>query len=162
MKLKRFAAISIPVILLTGVYLQSGAQQRKQVRKFHKPTAITYLNNGIISDKDSVSVTQFDSLIARPLLVKDSTGKVFTAHSFSFIYVSRGVYSDSTGRPIILSDYLYSPSTGGILPEYWRKGLIPQVKAGDSAIFSDVRYFADTSVNATLLYSNTIKLIISQ
>lgn len=161
MTTKRKVSYSLAILFLIGIYFQTQAQQRNAASRIHKPNAETYLSGGQIGDKDSVSVSRFDSLLAQPLLVKDSLGQLFPVHSFGFIYVNRGVYSDSTGHPIILSDYLYSTSIDGLLPDYWRKGLISQVKAGDSAIFTDIRYFADTTSNAPLLYGNTMKLFIT-
>lgn len=158
---KRIIGITLAGFSLLGIYFQTAAQQRGRAPKIHYPTAVTYLSGGQISDKSTVSVSLFDSLVAQSLLVKDSLGRVFPVHSFSLMYVSRGLYSDSTGHPVILSDYLYSASSNGVLPAYWINGLIPQVKAGDSAIFMDVRYYSDTSKNAALQYGNTMKLIIT-
>lgn len=129
-----------------------------------KATAQSFLNGGQIGDRDTITVALFDSLISHNLVVKDSAGELLPVASYNFVYVNRGVYADSTGKPIIKSDYLYTVSDSGTLPKYWEKALIPQVKAGDTAIFTDVRYYgrsADSTKPASLLYGNTLRLILT-
>jgi len=145
--------------MLSGGFLW--AQQQKTLPK---ATAQSFLNGGRFGNLDTISVAVFDSLISRNLVVKDSAGNLLPVVSYNFVYVNRGVYADMTGKPIIKSDYLYTTSDKGTLPDYWEKALLPQVKAGDTAIFTDIRYHGrrmDTTKPAPLLYGNTMRLILT-
>lgn len=159
---KRFLILVLLFIFISAFFHDTDAQKLdKHAVKIHPGTAFTYLNGGKYGNKDTVPVSQFDSLLSRPLIVKDSQGREYPVHSFSIIYMNRGAYVDSTGRPIILSTPLFSASENGLLPPFWVKGLIPQVKAGDTAIFTDIRYInPNTLPKATLQYGTTMHLIL--
>ncbi|HET8572264.1 MAG TPA: hypothetical protein VFL76_00205 [Edaphocola sp.] len=150
-------------LILAGM-LCCGFAWAQQQKALPRATAQSFLNGGRIGNLDTVPVALFDSLISRNLVVKDSAGNLLPVASYNFVYVNRGVYADSTGRPVIKSDYLYTVSDNGTLPGYWKKALIPQVKAGDTAIFTDIRYYGhptDSTKPAPLLYGNTLRLILT-
>lgn len=156
---KKFTLAVIAVIICFGIYSEAKAQKQKKEPKVHKPTAVSYLSGGQIGNGDSVSVSQFKSLLSQKLIVKDSLGRTFPVQSFNFIYINRGVYADSTGRPVILSDYLYSNSTNGLLPDFWKKGLLPQIKPGDTAIFSNIRYYPITTDTKAQIDSSIVAIV---
>lgn len=159
MKIKSLSFFFIVAGMLMAVVAR--AQQKKPLPK---ATAKSFLYGGEIGNEDTVSVPLFDSLISRNLVVRDPAGNLIPVVSYNFVYVNRGLYADPTGKPVIKSDYLFTASDSGTLPKYWEKALIPQVKAGDTAIFTDVRYYGsstDSTKPAPLLYGNTLRLILT-
>jgi len=160
MKIKSLSFSFIVAGMLLGVVVW--AQQQK--KPLPKATAQSFLNGGQIGNEDTISVSLFDTLISRNLVVRDSIGNLLPVVSYNFVYVNRGVYADATGKPVIKSDYLSTASDSATLPKYWEKALIPQVKAGDTAIFTDIRYYgvpADSTQAAPLLFGNTLRLILT-
>lgn len=161
MKIKRSYFSFIVIFLIIFGLSAPGRSQELKKKPRPEVSALTYLNGGYIGNGDTISVLKFDSLLTKPLVVRDSIGRMFPVLSYNFIYAKRGLYSDSTGRPVISCDYIGTSSDGGRLPYHWENAFLPQVKGGDTAIFTDIRFRADTAVNTPLLYGKTFRVILS-
>lgn len=160
MRIKPFFFVLVAVGMFCGLVVWA----QLPPKALPKATAQTFLYGGQFGNNNTISVAAFDSLISRHLVVRDSIGQLLPVVSYNFVYVNRGLYADATGKPVIKSDYLSTASDSATLPKYWEKALIPQVKAGDTAIFTDIRYYAapvDSGQTAPLLFGNTLRLILT-
>lgn len=153
----------IRFMMLGGLFcccLALAWQTMAQKKTKHEATGTTFLAGGEWGNGAKVPVRVFDSLLNQPLLVKDDKGHLFTAVSYSFIYVEQQVYADPTGKPKLMSDYFYNNSYDGVLPENWHKELSPRLKADDTAIFTDIRYL-EADKDTPLLYCRTMKVVLT-
>ena len=74
---------------------------------------------GCSSDTSFVNKERFDQLAVLPLCAKDSNNTVFKIVSFDITYAERGLYQDSTGLPIVFTDYSNVSCTGDTIPSRW-------------------------------------------
>ncbi len=139
---------------------QSGYQAPR-----YKITGTTLLNDQV-TNGGYISKADFDKLMLQPFWVKDSTsGKVYPVAGFSFTYAERGLYEDTTGKPLVITDYAGTESTSQLLPEYYTRELLNRSKSGDTAVISNVVYkFQGLDKNnkkfEDLGYGTPVKLII--
>jgi hypothetical protein len=95
---------------------------------------------GCIKSADlTLSKRSFDSLIALPFCAKDSTMKSFPIQSFKIIYAERGLFQDSAGLPIIVTDYTEFPVEGSTLPKLWVNQFKERSYKGDTVIIQHVK-----------------------
>ena len=154
---------TLPVILLLafagGLVAQTTKNQPKEKKKIvHRGTS--YLAGGNITS-GTISKKAFDSLIALPLIAKDTLGNERQVVDFVFSYAERGLYEDSTGRPMIVTDYLSVSCPGGRLPDEWVKMLHDRSKRGDTAYVDEVLAVYPDKVQ-TRFYTTPIKLVITE
>jgi len=139
-----------------------GAQYTKQPieRKkiVHKGT--TYLADGVTTG-GTISKRKFDSLIALPIISRDTTGADRAVVEFIFSYSERALYEDSTGRPVVMTDHYATPSAGGKLPDDWIKIIRTKTKKGDTAYIDDITAIYPDSIH-TRFNTAPIKLVITE
>ena len=89
---------------------------------------------------DSVHIvkTDFDQMMNLPICAKDSTGKVMAIESFEITYAERGLYQDSTGLPIIFTDYTITECKGDSIPKAWRDNFLEAGHKGDTVSFDRI------------------------
>ncbi len=84
-------------------------------------------------DKDS-----FCTLLQQPLCAKDSAGKSYKIRSFEITYAERGLYEDSAGLPIVVTDYQNDAFSGDTVNSYWKKMLQERFYKGDTVYIEHV------------------------
>lgn len=154
---------TLPVILLLafagGLVAQTTKNQPKEKKKIvHRGSS--YLAGGNIGS-GTISKRVFDSLISLPLVAKDTMGYERQVVDFVFSFAERGLYEDSTGRPMIVTDYLSVNCPGGKLPEEWIKMLHDRSKRGDTVYVDEVMAIYPDKVQ-TRFYTTPIKLVIAE
>jgi hypothetical protein len=110
----------------------------------------------------SVSKEKFDALITLPLFAKDSNGVEHQVSDFSFTYAERALYQDSTGVPIITTDYFSTTCPGGRLSEDWIKNIQERSKPGDTAYFDYITTIDSTKGKPKMFITTPIQLVISK
>lgn len=153
----------LPVLVVGVVFAFSmaRAQQQKQPQKkkiVHKGKA--FLADGKTGAGTTVSKAAFDSLIAYPLIARDTQGIDHKVLNFSFSYAERGLFEDSTGKLKIMTDYYATESEKGKLPEFWLKSIRERSKGGDTAYF-DLIISNYTDTGKSYFYAEPIKLVIT-
>ena len=151
-------------ILVLGIVLAFSlvhAQQKPLKKKIvHKGKA--FLADGKTGAGTTViSKVAFDSLIAYPLIARDTLGRDHKVLNFSFSYAERGLFEDSTGKLKIMTDYYATESEQGKLPEFWLKNIRERSKGGDTAYF-DLIIANYTDTGRSFFYVEPIKLIITE
>jgi hypothetical protein len=153
----------IPVLLLLGLSYGLLAQAQKSEPKPKKkiiPKGEAYLAGGNISS-GNISKQAFDSLIQLPLIAKDTQGNLRPVIDFQFSFAERALYEDSTGRPVIMTDYYSVACPDGKLPAEWIKMLHERAKNGDTVYVDEIMsYYPDTK--NTRFYTKPLKLIITR
>jgi|SRR5690606_6898083 len=151
--------IIVLVALTAGV---SYAQQAEVKPKKPKPKGEAYLAGGQYGS-GSIPLAQFDSLIGKPLIARDTLGRFCPVIKFDFTFAERGLYEDSTGRLTIMTDYYVTPSdSGALLPPFWIEQLKRRAKIGDTVYFDQILAEYPDSVNAQHFYTHPLKLVISE
>jgi len=85
-----------------------------------------------------LSAEQFLQYMQQPFCAKDSTGAEYKVVSFEMIYAETGLYQDSTGLPIIHTDYTYGTFKGNTIDDIWTKKFKEHVYKGDTIRFNNV------------------------
>ncbi len=81
----------------------------------------------------------FDSLVASRLCAKDSTKNMFPIQSFEITYAERGLYQDSSGLPIIFTDYSTVQCVNDTIPKRWVSLFKERSYKGDTVYFDNVK-----------------------
>ena len=105
--------------------------------------------------------SKFDSLIQLPIVAHDSNNKAYPVHSFVLIFIERGLYEDTAGRPIILPDYFAVNSDEGKIPADWIQLLKERAKDGDTVLINNVKAHYGDKKN-TPFYTEPIRIIITK
>jgi hypothetical protein len=155
--MKKYVFLSFLFLLSARV---SGQNKKAQDWKPVHYKGQSYLCGGQVSGGE-ISKARFDSLIAYPLIAKDSLNTEHTVFSFFLTYAERGLFEDSTGHPTIMTNYTGTNSENGKLPDYWLKSLRERSKAGDTVMISNIIYFSGPG-KPVLMHSKPIKLILTQ
>lgn len=166
-KMKKYV---FPVIIaaMAGAFSLAQAQQRKAqptLQKAEPKKKIIHKGKAFLSDgktgSGKISKKAFDSLIAYPLIAKDSLGREHKVIGYTFSYSERGLYEDSMGTPRIMADFYSTESEGGQLPDFWLQNIRERSKGGDTAYFDQVisKY---TDTGKSFFYAEPIKLIITE
>ena len=124
----------------------------------HKGT--TYLADGTING-GTISKRKFDSLIALPVISRDTSGVDRSVVEFVFSYAERALYEDSTGRPLVMTDHFSTPCPGGKLPDDWVKIIREKSKKGDTVYIEEVMAAYPDKLH-TRFYTTPIKLVITE
>ena len=82
-----------------------------------------------------VSPEQFRNQLREKLVVHTPGWQL---ERFDFMYGERGMYEDSAGSPIVLTDYMTQICKGDSLPESVYQYLPTHAKAGDTAYFNNI------------------------
>lgn len=114
MRIQPFALIGAAgLLLLLG--FSPGTDDRELARR---SSYIAYLGCAV-TDSLPVDKNVFDNLVAMPLCAKDSLQNYCKVQSFEVTYAERGLYQDSTGLPIVVTDYTQFSCKGDTIPKSW-------------------------------------------
>lgn len=100
-----------------------------------KSKYISYLGCAI-TDSAAIDKNMFDQLVSLPLCAKDSAESYCKVQSFEVTYAERGLYQDSTGLPIVVTDYTQFNCKGDTIPKSWVEVFRERSYKGDT-IFID-------------------------
>lgn len=92
----------------------------------------------MVEDSSSVEKNAFDILVGKKLCAKDSAGNLLTVESFTITYAERGLYQDSTGLPIIITEYSTAECKGDTIPAQWIADFRERSYRGDTVYFDHV------------------------
>lgn len=83
----------------------------------------------------------FDSLLRQGVTAKDSTGMIYKVAGFTFGYGERNLYEDSTGKLVILTDYVSEICMGDTLSTVFQNYVFKdnRTKGGDTAYFDNIK-----------------------
>ena len=142
--------ILLPAALITLCFICSVSAQRatKHSAKDTHDTSATkktpalpfvtvYLGNTGLSGGE-IRKGQFDSAAKRGLIL-GGTEAGGAIRSFSFMYAERGLFEDSVGNPLVLTDYLTEICDGPQLSAGIQSSIYERTKPGDTAFFNDIR-----------------------
>jgi hypothetical protein len=90
------------------------------------------------TDSFSMSKGDFEKLMASNLCAKDSANNLFTVTSFEITYAERGLYQDSTGLPIVFTDYSNQICKGDSIPKQWQADFKDRGYKGDTVFFDRI------------------------
>lgn len=144
-------------ILLAGSLVQAQQKSPQKKKIVHKGKAC--LADGKTA-AGTISKAAFDSLMAYPLIARDTQGREHKVISYSFSYAERGLFEDSTGKLKIMTDYYAIESERGTLPEFWLKNIKERSKGGDTAYF-DLILSNYTDTGKSFFYAEPFKLVIT-
>ncbi|HNB80820.1 MAG TPA: hypothetical protein PLP14_01910 [Chitinophagaceae bacterium] len=81
----------------------------------------------------------FDSVIQYPLCAKDSLKQTYQVQSFDMTYAERGLYQDSSGLPIVFTDYSQAQFTGNQFSPQWIRSFRERSYRGDTVYIENVK-----------------------
>lgn len=121
----------------------------------------TYLSDKV-TRSGNISVSQFLKLIQDTVWVKDKRDNSFLAPgSFKISYAERGLYEDETGKPLIVTDYIFSNCRekvdSGMLVD-----LKYRAKPGDTAYIEQVMFLNLNQRDKVSVPSEPIKLVLTK
>ena len=91
-----------------------------------------------VTDAQAVSTADFLRLIQKPLCVKDSAGRLCKVQQFELSYAERGLYQDSTGLPIVVTEYSGTNCKGDTIPKAWQAIFAERAYKGDTILFGEI------------------------
>lgn len=122
-----------------SVYAQKPAVKKPAVKSRPVvPSVATYLGNTSLAG-GMIGKRTFDSLIRRGISARDSSGKVWKVQGFQFTYAERGIYEDSVGNPVLMTDYLTEYCFGDTLSRNIALILPTKSKAGDTVFVERIK-----------------------
>lgn len=125
------------ILLFWGTAFVSFIPQDTAPRKI-KFNYFSYLACSDLSE-GFIAKAQFDSMIALPLCARDTNKNVMTLQSFEITYAERGLYQDSTGLPIIFTDYISDRFKGNQITKYWIDLFKERSYKGDTVYIDNVK-----------------------
>lgn len=145
----------VMVLSIAGAFTLAQAQQQQPKKKpVHKGKA--FLADGK-TNSGGISKAAFDSLMAYPLIAKDTLGREHKVLGYTFSYAERGLFEDSTGKLKIMTDYYGTETEKGLLPDYWLKTMRDRTKGGDTAYF-DLIIANYTDTGKAFFYAEPFKI----
>lgn len=90
------------------------------------------------TDVSSMEVSKFQQLMNQPLCGKDSNNNTYKVDGFEITYAERGLYQDSTGLPIISTDYSTGECKGDVISAEWKKAFMERAYKGDTVFFDHI------------------------
>ena len=109
------------------------------------------------SDNVIIDAATFKQMMQKPLCAKDSVNNIIPIKSFELIYAESGLYQDSTGLPIIYTDYTNDIFVGDTINTYWKNNFNERLYRGDTIIFDRIICSPDGKKN---FMCKTLKVII--
>lgn len=152
--------ISILKISFLTLVLSLGAWMLwAQAKADHK--GVTYLSDKV-TRSGNISVAEFLKLMQDTIWVKDKRDNSFLAPgSFKISYAERGLYEDETGKPIIVTDHIFSNCRekvdSGMLVD-----LKYRAKPGDTAYIEQVMFLNLKQKDKVSVLSEPIKLVLTK
>lgn len=81
----------------------------------------------------TIKAAKADSLLKQHFYIKDTkSNKTMPVLGFELLYAERGLFEDSTGRPIILTEYYQTQSPSDTVAAYFLRSLQDMYKPGDT------------------------------
>ncbi len=144
--------------LLVGLFSVLNAQQGEK--------KTVYNGQGFLGDKITQSgklpVEQFKAFMNQPVYVKDSTGKEFRAYDYTFTYAERGLFQDSLGSPIVVTDYFSTTCPGGQMSQDWIQLFGDRVKPGDTAFIDQITVIDSSGKKPTIFVAAPLKIVLTK
>jgi len=106
-------------------------------KNYTTPIAV-YLGHSSITG-GTVPKQEFDSLLKEGLWGKDSSGVEYKVTGFNFNYAERNIYEDSTGGPMVLTDYMMEPCIGDTVDAIIAATIYKRTKAGDTVFIDQLK-----------------------
>jgi hypothetical protein len=102
------------------------------------PTFKTYLG---CSDagRGKMSDAQFLKLMKGKLCAKDTAGVSYPISSFELVYAETGLYQDSLGLPLKVTDYSLATFEGDSITAVWQRLFTESIFKGDTIKLTTVR-----------------------
>jgi len=123
------------MMLLLFVIKVNGDDSKKKLKVF-----TTYLGS---SDYKGGMIPKpvFDSLIRKGVSARDSAGNNYKVSEFVFSYSERNIYEDSTGKLVIMTDYLSEYCLGDTLSPSFQNFIYRdhRTKHGDTVYLDKVK-----------------------
>lgn len=124
-----------PIVALFFILLLSSFSDEPKVAP--KPLYKAYFACNY-TDVVNMEVAKFQQLMAQPLCGKDSNNNVYKVDGFEITYAERGLYQDSTGLPIITTDYSSGECKGDIISPQWQNAFKERAYKGDTVYFDHI------------------------
>lgn len=129
---------NIPLSLSLAFMLVSFTTAEQDTRSAAKTSKyISYLGCAI-TDSAAVDKNMFDQLVSLPLCAKDSAQSYCKVQSFDVTYAERGLYQDSTGLPIVVTDYSQFSCKGDTVPKHWVDVFRERSYKGDTIFIDNI------------------------
>lgn len=91
---------------------------------------------------------EFKALMQYPLCVKDSSGQTYKVQRFEIVYCETGLYQDSTGLPIVVTDYSFGRFDSDKISDDWQERFQKDAYKGDTIKIENVMIrYEDKKVN---------------
>ncbi|MEZ5045692.1 MAG: hypothetical protein R2831_01740 [Chitinophagaceae bacterium] len=122
-------------LLSLVVFLAAWAtpQQVKIAYAYHTFFACKHTDSIYVNKKDLISLS------VQRLCAKDSAFTSYPIYSFDITYAERGLYQDSTGMPIVVTDYSFDKCQGDTLPMRWISIFQERAYPGDTIFIDNVK-----------------------
>lgn len=126
------------ILLVSTVVLVSfGLPDGNQKGTAYKSNYISYLGCSA-TDSAFIDKDNFVQLVALPLCAKDSAMNYCKVISFDLTYAERGLYQDSTGLPIVVTDYSSVSCKGDTIPKNWIATFNERGYKGDTILLDNI------------------------
>jgi hypothetical protein len=80
----------------------------------------------------------FDRISSQSFCAKDSANAIYKISAFDITFAERGLYQDSTGLPIVVTDYSSAHCTGDTIPKFWINAFKERSYKGDTIFFDNI------------------------
>jgi hypothetical protein len=101
----------------------------------------------------------FDSLIRQGITAREADGRKLRIEGFQFSYAERGLFEDSTGNLITVTDYIGEYCFGDTLSSTIKEGLPERTKAGDTAFIDNIRV---VMANGSKAQGRPLKIVLTK
>ena len=155
--MRKYLLGTVFIGLVSFVFVTQAQQAKPAKKVVYKGT--TFLNDGATTN-GKISKANFDAMLDKNLVAKDSNSVSHPVNFFVFMYAERGLFEDSTGKLKIMTDNYSLQCDNGKLPADWIKNIRQRSKAGDTAYFNNIRASYDQA-GKYHFYAEPLKLIIT-
>jgi hypothetical protein len=131
------ASVMVGLLLLGITAYSFILPDNKQQLEAQRSKYVSYLGCEA-TDAQPIPTQQFLSLIQKPLCVKDSAGRLCKVQQFELSYAERGLYQDSTGLPMVVTEYSGTNCKGDTIPKAWQLIFGERGYKGDTIIIDNV------------------------
>lgn len=133
------ARLSILLIAVSSLLFFSFSPdgKKKPVPSFRTYFGCSDAGRGKMSD------ATFLNLMESKLCAKDSAGKSYPISSFELIYAETGLYQDTLGLPMAVTDYTLATFKGDSISANWKRLFKESIFKGDTIKLVTVRVKGD-------------------
>lgn len=136
---KVLVGLGLYAAVVAPVCAQKPASKTSAPKKPAGPVANAYLGASALTG-GMLSKKAFDSLIRQGIDAKDlSGGGAVPVLGFQLTYAERGMYEDSVGNPLLMTDYLTEYCFGDTLSGNLRLLLPDRTKPGDTVFVDNIK-----------------------